>query len=177
MSVNRRPRLPERSLGPKPDRASYIFHAQVVTVWTMIRKALAVWHGTAREGDGSLSTESGALSNVPYSYRTRFGQEAGTNPEELLAAAHAGCFTMAVAFQLQRAGMAPTKLYTDAVVSIETAGGAFRITKSALTLRGSVPNLDPATFERLAQEAATNCPISQVLKAEVTLDARLTPGA
>lgn len=139
----------------------------------MIRKALAVWHGTGRDGSGSLSTESGVLSNVPYSYRTRFGPEVGTNPEELLAAAHAGCFTMAVAFRLQLSGATPTRLYTDAVINIDTAGGNFRITKSALTLRGTVPMLDPATFERLAREAAATCPISQVFKAEVTLDAQL----
>jgi osmotically inducible protein OsmC len=139
----------------------------------MIRKALAVWHGAARDGSGTLSTESGTLSNVPYSYRTRFGPEVGTNPEELLAAAHAGCFTMAVAFRLQLAGITPTKLYTDAVITIDTTGGNFRITKSALALRGSAPRLDQAAFERLAQEAAMTCPISQVLKAEITLDARL----
>jgi len=173
MSVNRRPRLPERSLGPKPDRASYIFRARVVTVWTMIRKALAVWHGTAREGDGSLSTESGALSNVPYSYRTRFGQEVGTNPEELLAAAHAGCFTMALAFGLQGAGFTPTELVTEAAVTLEPEGQGFRISRSALTLRGKVPNLDAAAFAKFAGDAEKNCPVSKVLNAAITLDAKL----
>jgi osmotically inducible protein OsmC len=142
----------------------------------MIRKALAVWHGTGREGSGTLSTESGTLSNAAYSYRTRFGPEVGTNPEELLAAAHAGCFTMAVAFRLQLAGITATRLYTDAVITIDAAGGNFRITQSALTLRGSAPKLDQASFERLAQEAAVTCPLSQVLKAEITLDARLIEG-
>src|SRR5271170_1181807 len=101
---------------------------------TMIGKVLAVWQGTALDGSGTLSTESGTLSNVPYSYQTRFGPEIGTSPEELLAAAHAGCFTMAVAFRLQRVGIAPTKLYADSVISIDTTGGIFRITKSALAL-------------------------------------------
>jgi osmotically inducible protein OsmC len=139
----------------------------------MIRKALAVWLGTALDGNGTLSTESGALSNVPYSYRTRFGAEIGTNPEELLAAAHAGSFTMAVAFQLQQAGFTPTKLYTDAEITMDTTGGIFRITRSELTLRGSAPNLDQAHFERLAQEAAKTGPISQVIKAEIIVDARV----
>lgn len=140
----------------------------------MIRKALAVWNGTAREGSGTLSTESGALSNVTYSHRTRLGPETGTNPEELLAAAHAGCFTMAVAAHLQRSGITPTKLYTDAEVTLDTTGGDFRIAKVALKLRGFAPNLDQANFERLAQEAAAICPLSRALKAQLSVEARLT---
>ncbi len=139
----------------------------------MIRKAKAVWRGTGRAGDGDLSTESGVLDKTPYSFRTRFESEKGTNPEELIAAAHAGCFTMALAFQLQTAGYTPTELSTEAAVSLEAEGAGFGITRSALTLRAKVPNLDEATFNRLARDAELNCPVSKVLKAEVTLDAKL----
>jgi osmotically inducible protein OsmC len=139
----------------------------------MIRKAKAVWHGTGRAGDGNLSTDSGVLAQTPYSFRTRFENEKGTNPEELVAAAHAGCFTMALAFALQAAGFTPTELATEAAVSLDPEGQGFRITRSALTLRATVPNLDEATFNRLAGEAEKNCPVSKVLKAEITLDAKL----
>jgi osmotically inducible protein OsmC len=139
----------------------------------MIRKAKAVWRGTGRAGDGDLSTDSGVLDKTPYSFRTRFENEKGTNPEELIAAAHAGCFTMALAFQLQTAGYTPTELSTEAAVSLEAEGSGFRISRSALTLRAKVPNLDEATFSRLAKDAELNCPVSKVLKAEITLDAKL----
>src|SRR5271155_4875799 len=139
----------------------------------MIRKARAVWRGTGRAGNGELSTDSGVLSRTPYSFRTRFENEKGTNPEELIAAAHAGCFTMALAFQLQSAGYTPTELSTEAAVSLEPEGSGFRITRSALTLRATVPNLTEATFDQLAKNAELNCPGSKVLKAEITLDAKL----
>ena len=139
----------------------------------MIRKAKAIWHGTGRAGDGTLSTDSGVLDNTPYSFKTRFENEKGTNPEELIAAAHAGCFTMALAFQLQGAGFTPTELSTEAAVSLEPEGQGFRIKRPALTLRATVPNLDEATFKRLAGDAEKNCPVSKVLNAEITLDAKL----
>ena len=139
----------------------------------MIRKAKAVWHGTGRAGNGTLSTDSGVLANTPYSFKTRFENEKGTNPEELIAAAHAGCFTMALAFALQGAGFTPTELSTEAAVSLEPEGQGFRIKRSALTLRATVPNLDEATFNKLAGEAEKNCPVSKVLNAEITLDAKL----
>jgi osmotically inducible protein OsmC len=139
----------------------------------MIRKAKAIWRGTGRAGDGNLTTDSGVLDNTPYSFRTRFENEKGTNPEELIAAAHAGCFTMALAFQLQGAGFTPTELATDAAVSLDPEGQGFRISRSALTLRANVPNLDQATFFRLAGEAEKNCPVSKVLNAAITLDAKL----
>jgi osmotically inducible protein OsmC len=139
----------------------------------MIRKAEAVWQGTGRDGSGKLSTDSGVLSATPYSFRTRFESEKGTNPEELIAAAHAGCFTMALAFQLQTAGFMPTELETEAAVSLEKEGQGFRISRSALTLRAKVPNLDQATFDRFAHDAEKNCPVSKVLNAEITLDAKL----
>jgi osmotically inducible protein OsmC len=139
----------------------------------MIRKAKAVWRGTGRAGSGNLSTDSGVLANTSYSFKTRFETEKGTNPEELIAAAHAGCFTMALAFGLQAAGFNPTELSTEAAVSLEPEGKGFRINRSALTLRAKVPNLDATKFDEMAQDAEKNCPVSKVLKAEITLDAKL----
>jgi len=139
----------------------------------MIRRAKAVWRGTGRAGNGHLSTDSGVLTETSYSFRTRFENEKGTNPEELIAAAHAGCFTMALAFQLQSAGFTATELSTEAAVSLEPEGQGFRITRSALTLRANVPNLDEIAFARMAGDAEKNCPVSKVLNAEITLDAKL----
>jgi lipoyl-dependent peroxiredoxin len=139
----------------------------------MIRKAKAVWQGTGRAGNGSLTSDSGVLAQTPYSFRTRFENEKGTNPEELIAAAHAGCFTMALAFGMQGAGFTPTELATEAAVSLEPEGQGFKISSSALTLRAKVPNLDEATLARLAGEAEKNCPVSKVLNAKITLDAKL----
>jgi osmotically inducible protein OsmC len=139
----------------------------------MIRKARAVWRGTGRDGSGDLTTDSGALSKTPYSYKTRFEAERGTNPEELIAAAHAGCFTMAVAFQLQLAGHPASELDTEAAVTLEADGQGFKISKSALTLRATAPGLDEATFAELARTAEKTCPVSKVLNAEITLDAKL----
>ena len=121
----------------------------------MIRKARAQWRGTGRDGEGDLTTDSAVLSETPYSFKTRFENERGTNPEELLAAAHAGCFTMALAFQLQLAGYTPTELETEAAVSLDPDGPG------------------EETFRRLAGEAEKNCPVSRVLNAEITLDAVL----
>jgi lipoyl-dependent peroxiredoxin len=139
----------------------------------MIRKANAVWRGTGRDGAGDLTTGSGVLNGTAYSYKTRFEDEPGTNPEELLAAAHAGCFTMALAFALQQAGLTPLELKTEAAVSLDPADGGFKISKSALTLRAKIPGLDDAKFQELAKGAEQNCPISKVLNAEITLDAKL----
>ena len=139
----------------------------------MIRKARAAWRGAGRDGDGDLTTDSGILKETPYSYRTRFENQPGTNPEELIAAAHAGCFTMALAFQLQAAGYTPTELTTEAAVSLDPADGGFKITKSALTLKADVPGLDQETFKKLAEAAEKGCPVSQLMKTEITLDATL----
>ena len=139
----------------------------------MIRKAKAVWRGTGRDGGGAVSTESGVLAGSPYSFRTRFESEKGTNPEELIAAAHAGCFSMTVAFVLQGAGYTPTELDVDAAVTIEPEGEGFRISKSALTLRAKVPGLDETAFAQMASGAEKNCPVSKVLNAPITLDAKL----
>src|SRR5271154_6214215 len=133
----------------------------------MIRKAKAVWRGTGRAGSGNLTTDSGVLAETPYSFKTRFESEKGTNPEELIAAAHAGCFTMALAFQLQAAGFTPAELSTEAAVTLEKDGPGFRISKSALTLRAQVPNLAEDDFRRMAGDAEKNCPVSKVLNAEI----------
>ncbi|MBC6980935.1 OsmC family protein [Caulobacter sp. 17J80-11] len=140
----------------------------------MDRKARAVWRGTGKDGTGELTSASGVLSNSPYSFRTRFENEPGTNPEELIAAAHAGCFSMALAFQLQGAGFTPDELQTEAVVTLESDGqGGFRISRSALTLQAKVPGIDKAKFDELAGLAEKNCPVSRVLNAEITVNATL----
>ena len=137
------------------------------------RHASAAWHGSGKDGSGSLTTQSGTLQDTPYGFNARFGDAKGTNPEELIAAAHAGCFTMALAFQLQGGGYTPTELSAEAAVTLEPEGQGFRISRSALTLRADVPNLDQATFARMAGDAEKNCPVSKVLNAEITLDAKL----
>lgn len=139
----------------------------------MIRKANAVWTGNGRDGTGRLTTASGVLSDANYGYRTRFENEAGTNPEELLAAAHAGCFSMALAFGLQAAGFVADEIRTEAAVSLDPDGPGFRISRSALTLRAKIPGIDEAKFQELAKAAEQNCPLSKVIKAEITLDAKL----
>ena len=140
---------------------------------TIKRNASAHWSGTGKEGKGAITTQSGVLTDTPYSFSRRFGDEKGTNPEELIAAAHAGCFTMALAFGLQGAGYTPSELSTEAAVTLEQEGQGFRIVRSALTLRAQVPNLDEAAFARMAGDAEKNCPVSKVLNAEITLDAKL----
>ena len=139
----------------------------------MIRKARAVWRGSGRVGNGDLSSDSDVLANTAYSFRVRFENEKGDYPEELIAAAHAGCSAIALALRLQGAGYTPAQLNTEVVVTLEQDKEGFRISHSALTLRASVPNLDQDTFARLAQDAEQNCPVSRVLRAEITLDAKL----
>ena len=139
----------------------------------MIRKARAVWRGNGRDGGGKVSTESGVLAETPYSFRTRFENEKGTNPEELIAAAHAGCFSMTLAFVLQGAAYTATVIDVEAAVTIEPEGEGFRISRSALTLQAQVPNLDQATFTRMVGDAEKGCPVSRVLNAAITVDAKL----
>jgi osmotically inducible protein OsmC len=140
---------------------------------TMIRKAKAVWRGTGKDGTGKLTSDSGVLSNTPYSAKMRFDSEPGTNPEELIAAAHSGCFAMALAFQLSNAGFEPTELEVEAAVSLTPQNPGFKIDRSALTLRAVVPGIDRAKFDELAANAKAGCPVSKVLNAEITLDATL----
>ncbi|MEI9850825.1 MAG: OsmC family protein [Sphingomonas sp.] len=134
------------------------------------RTATALYSGFGKEGKGQLSTQSGVLDATPYSFNTRFGDEKGTNPEELIAAAHAGCFTMALSFALARAGFTAGSLETSAAVKLEQDGeGGFRITRSDLTLAAEVPGISPDQFAELAAGAEANCPVSRLLNAEVTL--------
>jgi osmotically inducible protein OsmC len=142
----------------------------------MIRKANAVWKGDGRNGTGALTSQSGVLSENPYGFKTRFENEPGTNPEELIAAAHAGCFSMALAFGLQAAGFTADEIRTEAAVTLDPEGDGFKISRSALTLRAKIPGIDEAKFRELAQGAEKNCPVSKVLNAEITLDAELTHG-
>ena len=138
-----------------------------------VKKAKAVWKGTGKDGSGRLTSESGVLSDTAYSFKTRFENEKGTNPEELIAAAHAGCFAMALAFALQKAGLNPTSLAVDAAVSLDPDGDGFKVSKSALTLVAEVPGVEKAKFDELAEGAKKGCPISKLLNAEITLDATL----
>jgi len=134
----------------------------------------AAWRGGIKDGVGSISTESGALKSYPYGFASRFEGKAGTNPEELIAAAHAGCFTMALSLILGEAGLTAEQLNTSAEVTLEKDGDGFSITKVHLTLRGTVPGADQARFLELAGKAKQGCPVSKLLKAEITLDAALT---
>src|SRR5256885_17247784 len=129
----------------------------------MKRRSTAVWHGTGLEGSGTLTSTSGVLNNTPYSFAARFQSEdgkAGTNPEELIAAAHAGCFTMALAFQLSGAGKPPESLDTKADVSLEQVEGGWKIAAVALSLKAKVPGLSKDEFIKLAGTAKANCPVS-----------------
>jgi lipoyl-dependent peroxiredoxin len=137
------------------------------------RNAIAVWLGSGKEGHGTLNTQSGALTDVPYSFAQRFGEEKGTNPEELIGAAHAGCFAMALAFQLSGAGHEPKRLETRADVSMVKEGEGWRIDAVALQLKANVPDIDPEKFQELAEKAKAGCPVSKLLNANITLPADL----
>jgi osmotically inducible protein OsmC len=137
------------------------------------RTATARYDGLGKDGQGHLTTQSGVLSDQPYGFGTRFGDEPGTNPEELAAAAHAGCFTMALSFALAGAGYSAGHLETKAAVTIDKDGNGFRITKSALTLTAKVDGIDDAEFARIAADAKANCPISKLFDTEITLEHRL----
>ena len=140
----------------------------------MDRSASAVWHGGLKDGQGTLSTQSHVLNNTQYSFHTRFESGEGTNPEELIAAAHAGCFTMALSAQLTSAEHAPTSLETTAVVTMETTEDGPTVTKIHLTTRATVPSIEKKQFDELAGKAKDGCPISRLLKAaEISLDAQL----
>jgi len=139
----------------------------------MKRYASAVWQGTLKEGKGALTTQSGTLKATPYTFRSRFGEDPETNPEELIAAAHAGCFTMALSMVLGESGFTADSLSTKATVSLEQAGGGFAITAVHLDLTGKVPGIDQAKFEEAANGAKANCPVSKVLNAKITLTATL----
>ena len=140
----------------------------------MKRSASAVWQGDLKQGKGTISTASRALQDTAYSFATRFENGAGTNPEELIAAAHAGCFSMALAAALGKAGHTPTRIATTATVSLEQVDGAWTISTSHLDLDAAVPGIDKAAFDAIAADAKANCPVSRVLKAAITLSSRLS---
>jgi osmotically inducible protein OsmC len=139
----------------------------------MERTASAVWNGSLKEGKGTISTQSGTLKETQYSFGSRFAEGTGTNPEELIAAAHAGCFSMALSAQLSEAGFVPESIETSARVTLDVHA-APTITKIHLTTKAKIPNIDKAKFDELAANAKNGCPVSKVLKAaEITLDATL----
>lgn len=137
------------------------------------RGGSASWTGGLKDGKGTISTQSGALQAYPYGFATRFEGVPGSNPEELIAAAHASCFTMALSLILGEAGLTADKMDTNAVVTLEKLEQGFTVTASRLTLRASIPGADDETFQQLAAKAKANCPISRLLKAEISLDAEL----
>jgi len=139
----------------------------------MKRNASAVWNGDLKQGKGTLTAPGGVLNKTPYSFTSRFENGAGTNPEELIAAAHAGCFTMALSAALGKAGFTPTELSTRADLSLEQVSGNWTITAVHLDLTGRVPGIEPAKFDEIAKDAKANCPVSRVLKAEITLTSQL----
>ena len=138
------------------------------------RSGESVWKGSGPDGKGHLTTQSGVVSNVPYGAKMRFGDEKGTNPEELLAIAHSGCFNMALAFGLTKVGKVPDELRTTAKVTVETDGEGFSIKKIRLELKGKVPGMSAEDFKKAAEGAKAGCPVSKLFKgAEITLDAEL----
>jgi osmotically inducible protein OsmC len=142
---------------------------------SIMRSASAHWAGGGKDGTGHISSASGVLKEAPYGFNARFGDGSGTNPEELIGAAHAGCFTMALAFRLAKDGLAAESLDTTARVTMEQEGEGFRITRVALSLRAKVPGTDEATFKALAEEAKAGCPVSKLLKADITLETAFEP--
>ena len=134
----------------------------------------ARYEGFGKDGKGQVSTQSGVLSDQPYGFATRFEDAPGTNPEELIAAAHASCFTMATSFALARAGHSDGTLDTQCAVTLEQDGDGFKITKSALTLTASIPGIDEAEFFRIADEAKAGCPVSKLLNCDITLERSLS---
>ena len=139
----------------------------------MKRNASAVWQGGLKDGKGTISTDSGVLANTQYSFSTRFEDGAGTNPEELIAAAHAGCFSMALSGQLGAAGLTAESINTTASVSLEKTDAGFAITKVHLEVRARVPGADQAAFDKATSNAKSGCPVSKVLNAEITMNATL----
>lgn len=140
----------------------------------MKRSASAVWNGTLKEGNGTISTESGVLRKTAYSFHTRFDSSPGTNPEELIAAAHAGCFSMALSGQLTSAGLTPAEIQTTASVTLLKTDAGFTVTAVHLDVGASVPGATREQFHTAAEAAKSGCPISRLLKADITMTAKLT---
>jgi osmotically inducible protein OsmC len=139
----------------------------------MKKSASAHWSGGIRDGQGTISTETGVLNEAPYGFKSRFEDGPGTNPEELIAAAHAGCYSMALSLGLGNAGLTAKSIDTRAAVTLDKDGDGFSITAVHLSCEAKVPGTDAATFDQIAQATKQGCPVSKVLKAEITLDARL----
>ena len=139
----------------------------------MQRKAGAVWKGGLKDGKGTVTTASGVLTSTPYSFSTRFEEGKGTNPEELIAAAHAGCFSMALSAELGKANITPESISTEATLTMEKLEAGFTITKVHLDISAKIPNADKAAFDKAAADAKAGCPVSRVLKAEITMNAKL----
>jgi osmotically inducible protein OsmC len=139
----------------------------------MKKSASVVWQGSIKEGQGLISTQTGVLKDAPYGFKSRFEDGPGTNPEELLGAAHAACFSMALSLILGQNGLTPERIDTKAEVSLEKVGEGFEITASHLTVTAKVPGTDAATFAKIAGQAKEGCPVSKVLKAKITMDATL----
>jgi len=139
----------------------------------MKRKASAIWQGGLKDGKGSISTESGVLKQTQYSFSTRFENGVGTNPEELIAAAHAGCFTMAFSAELGKAGFTPTSIETTATITMEKTDAGFTVTESHLDMTAKIPNIDEQNFVAIANGAKAGCPISRLLNAKISLEAKL----
>ena len=142
----------------------------------MQRKGSAVWQGGLKDGKGVVSSASGVLANTPYSFATRFENEKGTNPEELIAAAHAGCFSMALSAQLANDGLRPEQIATEAIVSLEKQESGFAITAVHLQVSACVPGATAEGFRKAAESAKSGCPVSKVLNARISMDARLEEG-
>jgi osmotically inducible protein OsmC len=139
----------------------------------MKRSASAVWNGGLKDGRGTISTQSGVLTDTQYSFSTRFEEGKGTNPEELIAAAHAGCFSMALSAQLNTAGKTAERIQTEATVTLDKTDAGFTVTAVHLKVRAKIPGATPQEFEKAANDAKTGCPISRLLKAEITMETKL----
>jgi lipoyl-dependent peroxiredoxin len=139
----------------------------------MQRTASAHWSGGLKDGRGTVSSASGVLKNTPYSFSTRFESQPGTNPEELIAAAHAGCFTMALSAQLGNAGLTAQAIDTTATITLEKTDAGFTVTSSHLQVTAKIPGADKAKFDQAAKNAEEGCPISRLLKTKITMDAKL----
>jgi len=139
----------------------------------MVKKAWAVWKGSIKEGGGTISTETGVLKEAPYGFKSRFESGKGTNPEELIGAAHAGCFSMAFSLMLGMAGLTPEKIETHADVTLDKVGEGFEITAVHLNVTAKIPGASTAQFQEIANKAKVGCPVSKLLKARITMDAKL----
>lgn len=139
----------------------------------MKKKAWAQWSGSVKEGTGTISTETGVLNEAPYGFKSRFENGKGTNPEELIGAAHAGCFSMALSSMLGAEGFTPEKIVTHATITLDKAGDGFQITASHLDVTAKIPGIEKNQFDEIAAKAKTGCPVSKLLNAEISMDAKL----